>query len=183
MRALLLGMLGFVAAVAAMPAPDASAVARSRVVGAYRIRLKGDGWWRGTSSPYRVGRIAGGAMLVFTQADPDDGKLYAAIQLDPRLDDTLVDLATPDPAAFMGSGFVVGDSLTMLDTGSVLTAGGPSYVNALTIQFIKGGARLSGHWLTSYPATDPDSGPASAMGVTFTGRRLVNGKSRYVRGL
>ena len=139
-RAFLLTVLGFAAAVAAGAAistPDAAAVPQSSLVGAYRLKLKGDGWWRGASSPYRVGRINGGAILVFTKSDPDDGMIHAAIQLDSKLTGTLVDLATPDPAAFVGSGYVVGDSLTMLDTGSTIDRAGTTYLNAMTILFLK----------------------------------------------
>lgn len=182
-RTYLLAALGFAAAVAfgVTVAPhEASAVPDAAVVGAYRIKLKGDGWWRGSSSAYRVGRIAGAALLVFTKADPDDGKLHAAIQLDEKLAGTVVDLATPDPAAFVGSGYVVGDSLTLIDTGSAIDRAGASYLNALTILFQKNGARLTGHWLTSYPASSPDAGPASAIGVDFSGRRLTRVKVRDV---
>jgi hypothetical protein len=180
-RAILLTVLGFAAAVAsgaAVSTPDASAVPQSSLIGAYRLKLKGDGWWRGTSSPYRVGRISGGAVLVFTKSDPDDGMIHAAIQLDSKLTETLVDLATPDPAAFVGSGYVVGDSLTMLDTGSTIDRAGTTYLNAMTILFLKDGAKLTGHWLTSFPAASPDAGPASAIGVDFTGKRLPRFKSR-----
>jgi hypothetical protein len=180
-RALLLMAVGFAVSVSsglAVSPPDASAVDQSSLVGAYRLKLKGDGWWRGATSPYRIGRISGGAVLVFTKSDPDDGKIHAAIQLDSKLADSIVDLATPNPAAFVGSGYVVGDSLTMIDTGSTIDQAGASYVNALTILFLKDGAKLAGHWLTSYPASSPDQGPASAMGVEFTGKRLPHFKAR-----
>jgi hypothetical protein len=184
-RALLLTALGVATAVsfgAAVSSPNASAVAQASLVGAYRLKLKGDGWWRGASSPYRIGRVSGNAVLVFTKSDPDDGKLHAAIQLDPKLADTLVDLATPNPAAFVGSGYVVGDSLTMVDTGSTIDPAGTTYLNALTITFLKDGAKLTGHWLTSFPASSPDSGPASAIGIDFTGRRLSRAKALGVAG-
>jgi hypothetical protein len=150
------------------PRPDeASAVSPSQVVGGYKLKLKGDGWVRGTSVPYRAERIAGNAVLTLTRAsaDPLDRKLKVEIRLDQAFTGGLLDLATPDPA-FVGEGFVVGDSMTVIDTG------GPTFVNVLTLQFLKDGGRMVGHWVSSYPAADPDSGPASAVGIDFTGRHF-----------
>jgi len=180
-RALLLFAVGFAAAVCALgreASKDASAVTPENVIAAYRLKLKGDGWWRGASSAYRVGRVNGGAVLVLTKSDPDDGKIHAAIELDAKLAGTLLDLATPNPAAFVGAGFLVGDSLTLVDAGSTVDAAGPTFVSALNLQFQKAGAKLTGHWLTSYPPSSSDSGAGSGIGVEITGKRL----QRKLRG-
>ena len=147
------------------PAPDASAVAQGLVVGVYKLKLKGDGWLRSSSAPYLLERVGGNALLVLSRNVPDDGKLKVEIRLDRALTGGLVDLATPDPA-FVGTGYVVGDSLAVIDTG------GPTYVNAFTLTFLKEGARVAGHWISAYPAVDPAAGPASAVGIEFAGRKL-----------
>ena len=145
-------------------APDASAVAPAQLVGAYRLKLKGEGWIRGTAEPYRSSRVGGAAMLTVTRNLADDTKLHVEIRLEPQLEGGILDLATP-AVAFVGDGILVGDSIAIIDTGAA------TYVNALTLTFVKDGERVVGHWVASYPATDAASGAASGVGVSFTGRR------------
>jgi len=154
-----------VAVVAVRPAPEAQAVAPAQVVGAYKLKLKGDGWWRGTTAAYGVERVSGGALLVLARSVPDDGTLKVVIQLDTA--GGLADVATPTPD-FSGSGKIVGDSLTVIGSGTA------TYVNAITLTFLKGGTRVLGHWMASFPPSDvaPDSSAAGGFGVDFTGRKL-----------
>ena len=147
----------------------ASAVAPSQVVGIYRIKLRGDAWWSAPLSSYAAERVNGGATLTFTSATSDaaDPRLRVEIRLDSGLTDGTLDLVTPNPA-FLGEGYVVGDSMTVIDSG------GPTYVNALTIQFLKDGERVVGHWLSAYPSTGPNGGGTGASGgagIDFNGRR------------
>ena len=91
-------------------------------------------------------------------------KMKVEIRLDPSFAGGLVDLATPEPA-FTGSGYVVGDSLAVIDTGA------PTYVNAFTLTFLRDGEKVVGHWTSVFPATDPASGAASGLAIEFAGRR------------
>ena len=119
MRRILLACLTALATAVALafsPASEVKAVPSAEIVGSYRLRMKGDGWMRGTSDPYRAEKIAGGATLLITRVVPDDGRLHVEILLDPALDGSLLDLATPEPA-FVGDAALVGDSLTVIDTG------------------------------------------------------------------
>jgi hypothetical protein len=154
------------AVVAARHGSEAQAVAAAQVVGTYRIKLKGDGWWRGTTDPYKADRTNGTGLLVLSHDVPDDGKLKVVIQVDAA--GSLVDVATPTPD-FSGTGLVVGDSMTVIGSGA------PTYVNAITLTFLKGGARLVGHWVASFPPSDaaPDTSAAGGFGADFTGRRLT----------
>jgi len=143
---------------------EAAAVAPSQIVGVYRIKLKGDGWLRGKSVPYRQERIFGNAVLVVARDSAANDKLTVEIRLDPSFAGGLVDLATPEPA-FTGSGFVAGDSLAVIDTGA------PTYVNAITLTFLKDGGKVAGHWMSAFPAAEPASGAASGLAIEFAGRR------------
>jgi hypothetical protein len=163
LAALALVLVATVAALLWHGAPEASAVAPSQVVGVYRLKLKGDGWLRGTTEPYRVERIGGGATLLLAAGTA--GRLHAEIRLDPEFTGGLLDLATP-ATAFVGEGYMVGDSLTVIDTGA------PTYVNAITLTFLKDGARIVGHWLSAYPPAAADAGPGSAVGIGVSGRKL-----------
>lgn len=157
------------AAVVALPsAPQAQAVAPSQVVGTYKVKLKGEGWLRSAEEPYRAERAGGRARLILSRAslDAQDPKLRVTIQLDPTLEGGLLDLVTTDPD-FQGEGYLVGDSLTVIDTG------GATYVNVLTLQFTKEGAKLSGHWISALPATSVNTATAGAAGLLVTGRRVV----------
>lgn len=147
------------------PSPRADAVAPAQVVGTYKLRLKGDGFVRSASDPYRIERISGTALLQIARTLADDTKVQVTIQLDKTLTGGIADLATPKPD-FAGEGYIVGDSLTIIDTG------GPTYVNALTLTFLKDGERVAGHWLASFPATDPAKSTTSGVGIDFAGRRL-----------
>ncbi len=181
-RAIVLAVVGVAVGaslVARATAPPAGAVSPSQVEGAYQLKLKGDGFWRSSSEPYRVGRVAGNASLLISPHDPDDGGVHAEILLDAALAGSIADLATPDPLAFVGDGYVVGDCLTLVDSRSNLK---PDFVNAFTIVFMKGGGKLAGHWLASFPAASADAGPASAVGLDFTGRRVGHAKDRRPRG-
>ena len=155
-----------VAVVAVRPAPEAQAVAPAQVVGAYKLKLKGDGWWRGTTTAYGVDRVNGSALLILTRSVPDDGQLKVVIQVETA--GGLVDVATPTPD-FSGTGRIVGDSMTVVGSGTA------TYVNAITLTFLKGGARVLGHWMASFPPSDvaPDSSAAGGFGVDFTGRKLA----------
>jgi hypothetical protein len=168
MKRLLLTAVAALAAAAgtlALPqARDAAAVAPSQVVGLYKLRLKGEGWIRGSVEPYRSSRVGGSAMLTVTRPTADATKLHVEIRLAPQLDGGVLDLATP-AVAFVGDGVVVGDSMAIIDTGAA------TYVNALTLTFVKDGERVVGHWVASYPATDAASGAASGVGVSFNGKR------------
>lgn len=159
----LLGALALVGA-ALLARPEAGAVAPDDVVGVYKLKLKGDGWVRGTTQPYRAERIGGTATLFVARAPTADGKLHVEIRLESSLTGGVLDLATP-ATAFVGEAHLVGDSLTLIDTGA------PTYVNALTLQFAKEGARLSGHWIAAYPASEAGA-TASGAGLSFNGRRL-----------
>lgn len=159
---LALAAAGGAAWFALRPAPEASAVGLAQVVGTYKLKLKGDGWLRGTSTPYKTDRFAGGATLVLSREQPDDGRVHVEIRVDAALNGGLLDLATLKPD-FSGDARIVGDSL------AVIAAGGSTYVNALTLQFK--GTKLAGHWLVSWPAAD-DSSPAGAVSVEILGRRL-----------
>jgi hypothetical protein len=154
------------AVVAVRQAPDAQAVAATQVVGTYKIKLKGDGWWRGATTAYRPERVNGTALLLLARSVPDDGKLKVVIQADAT--GSLVDIATPTPD-FSGTGVLVGDSITVIGSGQ------PTYVNGITITFLKGGARVLGHWFASFPPSDAavDSSAAGGLGIDFTGRRLT----------
>jgi hypothetical protein len=147
------------------PAPEARAVTVSQVIGTYKLKLKGDGWLRGTSTPYRQERFGGGAVLVLSRAQPDDGRVHVEIRNAPELNGGLLDLATLEPD-FSGDGRLVGDSSI-----AIVAAGSSTYVNTLTLTFQKDGAKCSGHWSVVWPA-DGDSGPAGAFDVSLTGRRL-----------
>lgn len=153
---------------AVRPATPVQAVAPAQVVGVYKIKLKGDGFLRTASDPYRLERISGSALLTVARSAADDTKIVVQIQLDKSLAGGIADLATPKPD-FAGEGYIVGDSLTVIDTG------GPAYVNALTLAFLKDGDRVAGHWLASFPATDLLKSTSSAVGLDFAGRRL-NGR-------
>jgi len=154
------------ALVAVRQAPQAQAVAATQVVGTYKLKLKGDGWWRGTTTAYRPDRVNGSALLLLARNVPDDGKLKVVIQVEAT--GGLVDIATPTPD-FSGTGVLVGDSLTVIGSGT------PTYVNAITLTFLKGGARVLGHWFASFPPSDAavDSSAAGGVGIDFTGRRLT----------
>jgi hypothetical protein len=153
------------ALLAVRPAPQAEAVAAPQVVGAYRIKLKGDGWWRGTTTPYAVDRVNGNALLLLARNVPDDGKLKVVINVDTQ--GGLVDVATPTPD-FTGTGTLVGDSMTAIGSGTA------TYVNAITLTFQKGGTRILGHWIAAFPPSDaaPDASAAGGFGADFTGRKL-----------
>lgn len=163
LAALALLVVAAVAALVAHEAPDASAVAPSQVVGVYKLKLKGDGWLRGSSEPYRVERIGGNATLILSAGAA--GRLHAEIRLDPSFTGGLLDLATP-ATAFVGEGYMAGDSLALIDTGA------PTYVNAMTLTFLKDGARVLGHWISAYPPAAADAGPGSAVGIEVSGRKL-----------
>lgn len=168
MRRLLLTSVAALAAAAgalALPqARDAAAVAPSQIVGLYKLRLKGEGWIRGSAEPYRSSRVGGTALLTVTRPSVDATKLHVEIRLAPQLDGGILDLATP-AVAFVGDGVLVGDSMAIIDTGAA------TYVNALTLTFVKDGERVVGHWVASYPATDAAAGAASGVGVSFNGKR------------
>jgi hypothetical protein len=169
-RPVLLCLLALAAVVACLGlrhGPAADAVAPAQVVGVYSVKLKGDGWLRAKAGSHRSERITGSAVLTMVRVDPSsssDGRIRVEIRLAPAMANGVADLATPEPA-FVGEGYVVGDSLTAVDTGL------PTYVNALTMSFTKFGARVQGHWFASFPATSTDQGPASAIAVEFSGRR------------
>jgi hypothetical protein len=147
-------------------AQQARAVDATQVIGAYKLKLKGDGWLRGAQRPYVTERVSGLATLLLSRNVPDDGKLHCEVRLSSKFTNGVLDLATPEPA-FVGDGFIVGDSITLID------AGRPTYVNAMTLTFAKDGAKVAGHWLASFPATDAATSPASAVGVGVTGRRVA----------
>src|SRR5215510_9616415 len=128
-------------------ARDASAVAPTQILGVYKLRLKGEGWIRGTTEPYRAERLGGLAMLTVSKSLTDDTKIHVDIHLAPQLENGILDLATPG-VAFVGDGVLVGDSMAIIDTGAA------TYVNALTLTFLRDGERVIGHWIASYPATD-----------------------------
>jgi len=107
-------------------------------------------------------------MLTVTRPLGDDTKIHVEIWLAPELDGGILDLATP-AVAFVGDGILVGDSMAIIDTGAA------TYVNALTLTFLKDGERVIGHWVASYPASDAASGAASGVGVSFNGKRLGRG--------
>jgi hypothetical protein len=155
---------GALAVAVATPAPDAQAVVSAQVVGTYKLKLRGDGWWRGASTPYSLSRVNGWAYLVLTRSIPDDGKLKVAIQVDSAT--SLVGVATPTPD-FSGTGILVGDSMTVIGSGA------PTYVNAIQITFLKGGAKVAGHWMAAFPPSDvvPDGNAAGGFAASFTGRR------------
>jgi hypothetical protein len=159
--ALLLALAGAAAAAFAL-----FAVRQAPVVGTYKIKLKGDGWWRGTTTAYRPDRVGGTALLLLLRSVPDDGKLKVVIQVDAA--GSLADIATPTPD-FSGTGVLVGDSMTVIGSGT------PTYVNGITLTFLKGGARVLGHWFASFPPSDAavDSSAAGGVGIDFTGRRLT----------
>jgi hypothetical protein len=169
MKRLLLSLaaaaLAAFALAAVRQAPEAQAVAATQIVATYKIKLKGDGWWRGSATAYRPERVNGTGLLVLARSVPDDGKVKVLIQADAT--GGLVDIATPTPD-FSGSGVLVGDSLTVIGSGTA------TYVNAITLTFLKGGSRVLGHWFASFPPSDvaADSSDAGGVGMTFTGRRL-----------
>ncbi len=163
LAALALVVVATVAALLGRDAPEAAAVAPSQVLGVYKLKLKGDGWLRGSTAPYRVERVGGNANLLLSAGT--DGRLRVEIRLDPSFSGGLLDLATP-ATAFVGEGYMAGDSLTVIDTGA------PTYVNAITLTFLKDGARLIGHWLSAYPPAAADAGPGSAVGIDVSGRKL-----------
>src|SRR5262245_17827508 len=168
MRRLLLTAVAALAAAAgtlALPvSQDAAAVAPSQLVGIYRLKLKGDGWVRGTTEPYYASRVGGMALMTVTRNLADDTKLHVEIRLAQQLEGGVLDLATP-AVAFVGDGILIGDSMAVIDVGAA------TYVNALTMTFVKDGERVVGHWVASYPATDAANGAASGVGVSFNGRR------------
>jgi hypothetical protein len=166
-RLLLTAIVALGAAAGALAWPvsqDAAAVAPSQLVGVYKLKLKGEGWIRGSTEPYRASRVGGAAMLTVTRSLADDTKIHVEVRLAPELDGGILDLATP-AVAFVGDGVLVGDSMAVIDTGAA------TYVNAMTLTFLKDGERVIGHWVASYPATDAANGAASGVGVAFTGRR------------
>lgn len=166
-RLLLTAIVALGAAAGALAWPvsqDAAAVAPSQLVGVYKLKLKGEGWIRGSIEPYRASRVGGAAALTVTRSLADDTKIHVEIRLAPELDGGILDLATP-AVAFVGDGVLVGDSMAVIDTGAA------TYVNAMTLTFLKDGERVVGHWVASYPATDAANGAASGVGVSFTGRR------------
>ena len=161
--------LAAVGAALSLPAPrEAAAVAPSQLVGVYKLRLKGEGWLRGTTEPYRAERVGGSALMTVARAVGDDTKIHVEIRLAPQLDGGILDLATP-AVAFVGDGILVGDSMAIIDTGAA------TYVNALTLTFLRDGERVTGHWVASYPATDAANGAASGVGVAFNGKRQGRG--------
>lgn len=171
-RLLLTAVAALAAAAGALAWPvsqDAAAVAPSQLVGVYRLKLKGEGWIRGTTAPYQSSRVGGTASMTVTRSLADDTKIHVEIRLAPQLDGGILDLATP-AVAFVGDGVLVGDSIAVIDTGAA------TYVNALTMTFFKDGERVVGHWVASYPATDAANGAASGVGVSFTGRRPGRGE-------
>ena len=159
--------LAVAAAAAAWLGPyDAGAVVPAQVTGAYRLKMKGDGWIRTKTAPYRMERLSGNAALLLARDTTDAAKVKVEIRLDPTLDNGLIDLATGEPA-FTGSGYIVGDSLAIIDTAT------PTFSNALTLTFLKDGGKIAGNWMAVFPATDPASSAASAFAIEFEGKKLV----------
>ena len=147
---------------------QAEALGRERVLGVYRLKLKGTGFDRdGSSARYRDGKVRGLARMTLT-ASPDEGDdsiVRVVIRLDERLDGTIADKLTPE-IAFAGTGRIVGDSLTAIASGQA------NFVNALTIEFSKNGRKAQGWWLASFPAAAATDGFAGAFGAQVKGKLI-----------
>ena len=171
-RHLLAALLGALLACgwhALAPVPVASAVGPGAILATYRLRLKGDGFFReGVSGAIRQSGVKGTATMTIALAEgPGDPRvLDVAIVLDQRLDATPIGKSTPSPNALKGRGILVRDSLTLIGAGQ------PNFVNAATLRFTKNGKRVAGWWLTSFPGSDADRGFISGAGVVLRGKRL-----------
>ncbi len=162
--AALVGVVG----VALLPVPDAAAVGSADAVGAWLIALRGDGFDRNaTSGSYSQETVRGRAVLNVGRAtgDGDPRRLRVEVVLERALAGSLIDRATPS-VALAGEGVLVGDSLT------VIGAGQANFVNALTLRFSRGGKRVDGWWLASFPGSSVDSGFVGGFGTTFKGKRV-----------
>ncbi len=162
---LVVAALGVSAAFVVSP-ETADAVDTTRVLGRYRLKLKGDGFDREAASlSYRNKKLRGNATLTLVRPESavSAREVIVRIVLDRRLDGSVLDRATPDPA-FLGKGLLIEDSLTVIGTGSA------NFVNAVTLRFKNKGRKLSGWWLASFPAAAVDGGFAGGVGVQIAGR-------------
>jgi hypothetical protein len=151
------------------PAPPVEAVDAGDVIGAYALKLSGNGFDRdGNDGAIDQGKVRGNALLVISRANAaaDPRLVRVAITLEKNLRRSLLDRATPSPAALEGVGILVDDSLT------VIGAGQANFVNAITLRFARKGKKVTGVWLASFPGSDVDQGFVAGVGVTLKGKRL-----------
>lgn len=166
------------------PEPDAGAASAAPVLGRYTVKLKGEGWAARriaaaaapTGVKYSTERVSGTAQLEITPRDAqvNDGLVTVRILLDPKAAGGLLGAATPGTTAFEGTAAVIGDSISLIDAGQ------PNYVNALTLRFEKA-KRVSGSWMAVFPALEPALDTqtfATGVTVTLTGRRLARNVAR-----
>jgi hypothetical protein len=152
-------------------APAASAVSPAQVSGVYVVRLSGEAWARiagsGAEQRSSAERVKGGAFLIVTSdAERNDGKVSVEIRLDRGLEGSVLDRVTGSPD-FVGSGVIVGDRLTLIDSGSSI------FVNAMDLRFERDGRKLSGSWLVSWPAASTEAAFVGGARVDLKGKRFV----------
>lgn len=195
-RLLICGLAAGVAAVAIVgassvvpvAAPPVSAASAAPVLGRYTVKLKGDGWAArriaGSSLPsgirYESARVSGSAQIDISPRDAqvNDGLVTVRILLDANAAAGLLGPATPGSPAFEATAAVIGDSISLIDSGQ------PGYVNTLTLRF-DGGKRVTGTWTANFPALEQNLATQSfATGVTATlaGRRVSKSDAGPGRG-
>ena len=182
-RFLLAGVLAVAAGVVTthvvVDSPPADAVTSGQVIGAYLVKLKGDGWAArvgpkaaGNPLGYHNARIQGGGRLEVAARDEtvNDGLVTVRVFLDPATSAGILGGATTGTPAFEGTAAVIGDSISVIDAGQ------PNYVNVLTLRFAKGGRSVTGSWMAAFPALEADLATqkfATGVSVTVTGRRAL----------
>lgn len=156
--------------------PTADALVPAQVVGRYRLKLKGIGALR-ADADYDEGKIRENAELVLTHTggDANSALLDVEVHLVGARRNSLLERGTPEAPQFRASGMLVGNSLSLIDTGSA------GFVNALTLQFLRNGKKVSGGWITALPATAADRGPMVSLHVAVTGKRLKNKQAKRSR--
>lgn len=148
------------------------------VQGIYVLRLSGEAWIRtrgqaDTTARADQERVKSEAYLILEPAeiDANDGRVRAEIRLSKRLEGSVLDRLTASPD-FQATGVIFGDRLTLIDTGHEL------FVNALDLRFQKGGKKVGGAWLVSWPASQADAAFAGGAGLAVKGKRFVSRRSR-----
>ena len=166
----------FVGMMALPDPPPAEALVPAQVVGRYRLKLKGLGALRADAA-YDEGKIRENAELVLThsEGDANSALVDVEIHLVGARRNSLLERGTPEAPQFRASGMLVGNTLSLIDTGSA------GFVNVLTLQFLRNGKKVAGGWITALPATAADRGPMVSLHVAVSGKRVKTKLAKRAR--
>lgn len=148
-----------------------SALSTADVTGVYVLRLTGDAWARvdatGDNPKGSAQRVKGGAFLILTSdSERNDGVVKVELRLDRKLEGSVLDRVTGSPD-FVAEGVIIGDRLTLIDSGSSI------FVSAMDVRFEREGRKIAGSWLVSWPAAAADATFVGGARIDLKGKRFV----------